>query len=77
MTAVYLAAFIVGGLAVVSALVLGELHVGGGISPLTVAKIVEALKASGIDVAAMLTRDGTAPPTEVIATNSEPAPTTD
>jgi flotillin len=43
-----------------------------GISPLTVAKIVEALKASGIDLPAMLTRNGDA--SDVVTTDSEPAP---
>ena len=37
--------------------------VGGvlGVSPLAVAKIVEALKSSGIDVAALLNRNGEQP----------------
>jgi flotillin len=41
------------------------------ISPLTVAKIVEALKASGIDLPAMLTRNGDT--ADVVTTDSEPA----
>jgi flotillin len=43
-----------------------------GISPLTVATIVEALKASGIDLPAMLTRNGDA--SDAVTTGSEPAP---
>lgn len=44
-----------------------------GVSPLAVAKIVEALKTSGIDVAAMLNRFGEENTTPVAAaTNSHP-----
>ncbi|OHU99957.1 flotillin family protein [Mycobacterium talmoniae] len=51
-----------------------------GISPLSLAKVLETLKASGIDVAAMLNRSPNseqpaAPAAEVVTTNDHPVPT--